>query len=573
MPAMSKTLIILPTLCLTALLTACDQPQSWLPADGKFPDGSRYHGQVIDGLLQGPGRLEYANGSHYEGSFKDGVFDGNGQWWGTAGEHYQGEFVGGLFQGQGVLRQADGSRYEGSFVQGQFSGQGMLEQGTSRYIGEFDKGRYQGLGSLTQADGSRFEGQFVAGQANGDGVRTDAFGDQYIGRFTDGVLSGQGTYRGADGDIYSGEFKDDLFHGAGRYQSADGDVWVGPFVEDTFTGQGEFIGVDGRRYLGHFVDWQFHGLGLLTHPNGSAYQGQFSQGQYDGQGVLTQPDGRRLSGVWQQGRRIRDEHNQRIPDPLDLALLNQGNLLSALLKNIPASTATPELYSLTVAGDGKQSVFMREAKYVAQLMRERFGAHASLSLINHRDHLGDLPMASRENLARTIERLAEQSGPEDLVLLYFTTHGSADHALVLDAPRAPLLDLPATELAELLAPLANRDKVVIISACYSGGFIEPLKDSRTLIMTAARADRVSFGCSEENDFTYFGRALFAEALGETDNLERAFELTKERVAEREAQQGFEASEPQIWAPRNVLQRWQTLRRHQTQQTLGPSPSN
>ena len=113
----------------------------------------------------------------------------------------------------------------------------------------------------------------------------------------------------------------------------------------------------------------------------------------------------------------------------------------------------------------------------------------------------------------------------------------------------------------------NRYKVVVISACYSGGFIPPLKDDKTLVMTAARADRVSFGCSEENDFTYFGRALFAEALNETDDLARAFELAKTRVAEREQADDFEPSEPQLWAPKPVLEHWKKLRRQQAEEAL------
>ena len=86
-------------------------------------------------------------------------------------------------------------------------------------------------------------------------------------------------------------------------------------------------------------------------------------------------------------------------------------------------------------------------------------------------------------------------------------------------------------------------------------------------MTAARADRVSFGCSEENDFTYFGRALFAEALNETDDLARAFELAKTRVAEREQADDFEPSEPQLWAPKPVLEHWKKLRRQQAEEAL------
>ena len=158
-------------------------------------------------------------------------------------------------------------------------------------------------------------------------------------------------------------------------------------------------------------------------------------------------------------------------------------------------------------------------------------------------------MATRENLRRAALTLAERSGPEDLIFIYLTSHGTSEHELVLDQPRMELSDLPADELAAVLAPLKNRDKIIVISSCYSGGFIPALKDERTLIMTASRADRVSFGCSEEANFTYFGDALFAQALNQTDDLEQAFKLAKATVAERELADSFEASEPQIWAPK------------------------
>jgi hypothetical protein len=129
-------------------------------------------------------------------------------------------------------------------------------------------------------------------------------------------------------------------------------------------------------------------------------------------------------------------------------------------------------------------VFLREADYVSNMLKVRFGARGQVTLVNHRDHMADRPMATRENLAAP-RSLAERSGPEDLVFIYLTSHGSHDHQLVLDQPRLQLADLPADELATAPRPLKDRDKVIVISACYSGGFIAPLKDERTLIMTAA----------------------------------------------------------------------------------------
>ncbi|XQE66598.1 C13 family peptidase [Pseudomonas sp. P3C3] len=553
-------------LTLALLLAACGDGEPLLPADAVLPDGGRYRGEVVDGRLQGEGRLDYANGAFYEGQFKDGLFEGPGTWQGAGGERYTGQFHLGLFHGQGELVYADGTRYQGGFKQGRMHGEGHLQQGGVSYRGEFRDDRYHGLGTLEWPDGSRYQGRFVRGEPEGEGLRSNAEG-QFSGTFKNGMLQGEGSYQGEDGERYSGGFRNDLFHGKGRYQSGEGEVWSGHFANGELTGKGEYRGSDGRHYQGDFRRWRFHGQGKLSLADGSVYQGQFANGQYDGEGALTTLDGGRSQGTWRDGELIRQANGAAQPDPLELGLLQQGRLLQQALDALPASTPAVELYSLTLAGDGKQSVFLREADYVSKLLRERFGARGNVTLSNHRDHLADRPLATRESLTRAVQALAERSGPEDLVFLYLTSHGSRDHELHIDQPRLQLADLPASELAALLQPLRDRYKVVVISACYSGGFIPPLKDDRTLVMTAARADRVSFGCSEENDFTYFGRALFAEALNETDDLARAFELAKERVAEREQADDFEPSEPQLWAPRPVLEHWKKLRRQQAEEAL------
>ena len=555
------------------LLAACGDGEPLLPPDAILPDGGRYRGAVVDGLLQGPGRLDYRNGSWFSGTFKDGQLHGAGEWRGPNGEQYVGDFRFGTFHGQGNLRQRDGSHYQGGFVEGRFAGEGSLEHNGQVYRGEFKRGLFDGEGSLEWADGSSYQGQFRKGQPHGQGLRRDAYGSRFSGEFKSGQLHGQGSYQGADGDLYSGAFRNSQFHGKGRYQSASGDAWSGHFVDGALSGAGQFQGADGEHYRGQFGNWSYHGQGHLRLPDGSHYEGEFAHGEYAGTGTLTLADGSTQAGSWQRGRWVRDEQGRRLPDALELGLLEQGRLLEEAIAALPPSTARIELYALTLAGDGKQSVFLREADYVARLLGERFAAYGSLTLANHRDHLADRPLATRESLRRAVQALAERSGPEDLVFIYLTSHGSRQHELNLDQPRLQLADLPADELATLLQPLRERHKVLVISACYSGGFIPKLKDDKTLVMTAARADRVSFGCSEENDFTYFGRALFAEALQQTDDLQQAFELAKAQVAVREEADGFEPSEPQIWAPEAVLAHWREYRRQQAKPALGAAPTD
>ena len=559
-------------LALTLLLAACGDGESLLPPDARLPDGGRYRGDLVNGLLQGQGRIDYPNGSWYAGQFDKGQWHGTGEWHGSNGEVYRGQFQQGLFHGQGSL-DTPTSSYTGGFKLGRRDGEGTLKENGVTYRGEFKADRYSGLGRLELADGSQYQGPFANGKPNGDGQRFDAAGNQFTGHFVDGQLQGKGTFNSAEGDVYVGSFKNNQLNGRGRYENADGDVWIGQFKDGALTGKGELIGADGSHYLGRFNEWRFTGQGRLNLPDGSFYIGEFENDSYHGRGTLVLTDGTVQSGTWANGQRVRDADGKLLPDVLELGLLSQGRLLDDALAQIPASTPAVELYSLTLGGDGKQSVFLRESDYVANMLASRFGAFGQIRLVNHRDHLGDRPMATRESLRRAASTLAERSGPEDLIFIYLTSHGTSEHELVLDQPRMELADLPADELAVVLAPLKNRDKIVVISACYSGGFIPALKDERTLIMTASRADRVSFGCSEEANFTYFGDALFAQALNQTDDLEQAFKLAKATVAEREQADNFEASEPQIWAPRTVLSHWQLLRKLQARKALQSAALN
>ena len=63
---------LLAPLSLALLLTACGQGEPLTPPNAVLPDGGRYRGEVVDGLLQGEGRVDYRNGSWYAGHFKDG---------------------------------------------------------------------------------------------------------------------------------------------------------------------------------------------------------------------------------------------------------------------------------------------------------------------------------------------------------------------------------------------------------------------------------------------------------------------------------------------------------------------
>ncbi len=100
---------------------------------------------------------------------------------------------------------------------------------------------------------------------------------------------------------------------------------------------------------------------------------------------------------------------------------------------------------------------------------------------------------------------------------------SKKHELITSFWPLDLDKITGPDIQKILAESAIQWKVIVISACYSGGFIESLKDDKTLVITAADATNASFGCSNDSEFTYFGKAYFDEALRKSYSFVEPFE--------------------------------------------------
>jgi riboflavin transporter FmnP len=221
-----------------------------------------------------------------------------------------------------------------------------------------------------------------------------------------------------------------------------------------------------------------------------------------------------------------------------------GQALAALK---PERRGVTDLYFLGFAGTATQDVFLKEARAARQLFDKRFDTQGrSLLLVNNPATVARMPVASVTNLRRALAGIARKMNvDEDVLFLFLTSHGSP-HRFSVHFPALALDDLSDTELKDMLDRSGIKWRVLVISACYSGSFIDRLKDERTLILTAARADRTSFGCSSENDFTYFGDAFINTALRRQRSFVAAFEEAKAIIARREADEKLTPSEPQIY---------------------------
>ena len=227
---------------------------------------------------------------------------------------------------------------------------------------------------------------------------------------------------------------------------------------------------------------------------------------------------------------------------------NQPKVLARELAAVEAERkGVTDVFFIGMAGYGGQDVFMKEVDAVARLFRERFDAEGhTIRLVNNNKTLAGSPIASITSLQAAFQRVAQvMDKEEDILFLFLTSHGSENYHFSLDLWPLKFNELDPMRLRKLLDESGIKHRVVVVSACYSGGFINALKDDNTLVISASAPNKNSFGCGNENDWTYFGNAYFNEALRNTYSFTEAFNLAQPRIAAREKKEDFKPSDPQM----------------------------
>ncbi len=227
----------------------------------------------------------------------------------------------------------------------------------------------------------------------------------------------------------------------------------------------------------------------------------------------------------------------------------QATLLPAQLEALkPQREGHRDVYFLGFAPYSTEDVFKLEMDVIDPLIRQRFDADGrSIRLSNHLQTRTTHAFASYANLQQALKGIAAKMDvTEDVFVMYLTSHGSTDHRIANRFPPFEFKEITAPMLRLALDEAGIKHRVLILSACYAGGFIEALKTPESIIMTAAQADRPSFGCGSTSTFTYFGKALIDEQLRKTNSFEDAFQRALPNIREREKAMGLENSNPQIY---------------------------
>lgn len=227
----------------------------------------------------------------------------------------------------------------------------------------------------------------------------------------------------------------------------------------------------------------------------------------------------------------------------------QAKLLEGQLSQIKDENAgITDLYFIGFAGNGDESVFQSEVEFAASTIDQRYGTSGrTVVLSNDVENLSTKPLANSYNLYESIQRFGEKMNTaEDMLFVFLTSHGSSDATIDVSLYPFGFKPVSAEGLKNALDQSGVMWRIIVVSACYSGSFIEILQDERTAIFTAAAADKTSFGCSDQRELTYFGEAFFRDSLAHNTSLEESFDQALILISERESSESRTPSNPQSY---------------------------
>jgi peptidase C13-like protein len=195
-----------------------------------------------------------------------------------------------------------------------------------------------------------------------------------------------------------------------------------------------------------------------------------------------------------------------------------------------------------IAGDAAQPVFDNAVKAMDLWLAEHGVAQSSIYRLAASARPRD-PAIEPATLDRVLSRIASlHSMPGDGCFVFITSHGG--HNLGIYLSRDDEMLRPAALAKALAAGCGAVPTVIVVSGCYSGSFAHgPMVAPNRIILTAARADRPSFGCAADRTYTVYDSCLLG-ALPHAVTWLALFAETKDCVQTREHELDATPSYPQ-----------------------------
>jgi hypothetical protein len=200
--------------------------------------------------------------------------------------------------------------------------------------------------------------------------------------------------------------------------------------------------------------------------------------------------------------------------------------------------------AVLVAGDGSLPVFDNATGKMMALLEASGTPEQDIHRLSVAPDVLAQPKVQVASRARVLEAVAAlRPGPGQACLVFLTSHGAHGPGLYL-APRREFLS-PVDLDAALSAGCGSAPTVAIVSACYTGDFAAaPMAAPNRIILTAARADRPSFGCGAGRELAFYDSCLLAGLAASPGNWASLVGKTDDCVAKLEASDHERPSDPQ-----------------------------
>ncbi|RZA07364.1 MAG: hypothetical protein EOP11_07910 [Proteobacteria bacterium] len=158
----------------------------------------------------------------------------------------------------------------------------------------------------------------------------------------------------------------------------------------------------------------------------------------------------------------------------------------------------------------------------------------------------DVVEANEANLVKAFSSMGVKAG--EGCFIHMTSHGAKHGGFYLS--RAGVLP-PATLAALVNKACGQAPTVILVSACYSGQFIvDALKGANRVILTAAREDRPSFGCSADTRYTYWDECVLSE-VPNSRTWKELYGNVNACISRKETELGANPSGPQAFFGANT----------------------
>jgi len=237
------------------------------------------------------------------------------------------------------------------------------------------------------------------------------------------------------------------------------------------------------------------------------------------------------------------------PEIVATGTVSLGNAQQALLQGevarlVPQQKGATDIYGIGVAGWSDLDVFVKEIdgafEAIAQILPIR---DHTVRLVNSPETIETDPHASRRNFAAAVHAVGEViDKDEDVLLLVMSSHGTAA-GFSLQLPGGTTQVLTPHEVKAVLDEEGIKNRIVIVSACFSGVFLAPLANDDTIVLTAADEKSTSFGCAAGRDWTYFGDAFFRQGLHRGTDFQHAFDHARVLIRSWEMMDRLPPSNP------------------------------